>query len=124
MISRLLHIIVSLNLLVSLTGFSVSMHYCGDDLMDMAVDREASSCCDSSCKGCHNEDHYIKLEEDLSAPVYHQSPDIPQIDLMAPVAVLYHQPAAGTDLFPTFRSESPPGRSGPERLSVLQAFLL
>ncbi|MCB0806238.1 MAG: hypothetical protein KDC05_10605 [Bacteroidales bacterium] len=124
MISRFLHIIVSFNLLVSLTGFSVSVHYCGGELMDFAIDKEAKSCCDSSCNSCSNEDHYVKLEEDLSSPVYHQSPDIAKIDLMAPVVLIFDQPLAQSEQFSTFISESPPGRSGPERLSQFQSFLL
>ena len=115
---------MSLNLLISLTGFSVSVHYCGDELMDMAIDQDAKSCCDSSCNSCHNEDYYFKLDEDLSGPVNYHSPDIAEIDLMAPVTIIFDQLLTDANQTTPFNSESPPGRSGPERLAVFQAFLL
>ena len=124
MTSRFLHIIVSLYLLVSLTGFSVSLHYCGNELMAIAIDQEAKSCCDSSCNGCSDEQHYVKLDEDLSTPVYHQHPDKAQIDLMAAVAIIFDQTVSPSKQFSSFISESPPGRTGPDRLTAFQSFLL
>ncbi|MCB0822563.1 MAG: hypothetical protein KDC09_07700 [Bacteroidales bacterium] len=121
---RFLHIILSFNMLISLTGFSVSIHYCGDELMNLAIDYDASSCCDSSCNSCHNEHFYIKFDEDLAGPVSFHSPDIAQIDLLAPVSIIFNQPITGIHQIEIFCSESPPGRSGPDLFTTYQSFLL
>jgi len=100
------------------------MHYCGDDLMNLAIDHDASSCCDSSCNSCHNEEFYIKFDEDLAGPVSFHSPDIAQIDLLAPVSIIFNQPITDINQVETFRSESPPGRSGTNLFTTYQSFLL
>jgi hypothetical protein len=92
--------------------------------MDFAIDQDAKSCCNTSCSSCSDEHYYVKLDEDLSIPLYYQSPDVAQIDLMAPIAFIYDQPVSLSNQFYSFITESPPGRTGPDRLTAFQSFLL
>jgi len=124
MISRILHIIMSLNLLVSITGFSVSLHYCEDDLVNVAIDQEATSCCDTSCGKCHNETHYFKLDENTTAPHILLSPEIAQHDLLLHEITIFDQDVQEQNFTKSYCSESPPGRGGPDLLATYQTFLL
>jgi len=65
MIRKVLHSVIAVFILVSATGFTVNMHYCHDQLIDMALLAPAHSCCDTetdgasqaqdSCPGCQDE---------------------------------------------------------------------
>jgi len=46
MIKKVSHIILALLLMVSTMGMTVSMHYCGQKMVDFGVLSEAKSCCD------------------------------------------------------------------------------
>jgi len=118
------NIILAAYLLIATTGFTVSKHYCGNELSTLAIDHEAESCCGDSCDKCHTENEFVKLEEDLVAPIHFENPQIAQVDLMlSPIVIFSHEP---TVLLPlsAFRSESPPGRTGPEIRTFCQTFLL
>jgi hypothetical protein len=118
------NIILAAYLLISTTGFTVSKHYCGGEMTNVAVNHEAASCCGGGCDKCHTENEFVKLDEDLVAPVHFETPQIAQVDLMlAPVFLFDQAVVSETPLF-AFRSESPPGRSGPDLFKTYQSFLL
>ncbi len=54
MFKKIIHIITAGLILISITGFTLNMHYCHDQLIDLAVFSPAQSCCDTGDKGpCH-----------------------------------------------------------------------
>ena len=119
------NIILAAYLLVSTTGFTISKHYCDGEVTNVAVNQEAQSCCDGNgCDRCSTESEYVKLNEDLVTPVQFENIQIAQIDLMLlPIMVFGHEPIAANE-FPVYRSESPPGRTGPDIFASNQSFLL
>jgi len=124
MFKAILNIIVAANLFVVSTGFTLSKHYCGDDLSSIAIDHKASSCCDSSCHKCHTEEHFVKLDQDLTTPVHFEKLQIAQLDLMVPAFFIFDQEPFTCFKAATFKSESPPGRTGPDILTQFQSFLI
>jgi hypothetical protein len=57
MIRKILHIVVAVFILISSTGFTINMHYCHDQLIDMAFLAPAHSCCDTNEEDpCHSDD--------------------------------------------------------------------
>ena len=61
MFRKVLHIITAGLILISITGFTVSMHYCHDQLIDLALFSPAQSCCDTGDEGpCHAEGDITK----------------------------------------------------------------
>lgn len=48
MFKKIIHIIVAVFILVSSTGFTLNMHYCHDQLIDLALFSPAHSYCDTS----------------------------------------------------------------------------
>ena len=54
MFKKIIHIITAGLILISITGFTINMHYCHDQLIDLAVFSPAQSCCDAGDEGpCH-----------------------------------------------------------------------
>ena len=82
MIRKVLHIVVAVFILISSTGFTINMHYCHDQLIDMAFLAPAHSCCDTeedgenqsqdSCPGCQDESILVEPGDDyeVSASIF------------------------------------------------------
>ncbi len=51
MIKKIVHIVIANLILVSMVGFTINMHYCHDQLIDLAVFSPAHSCCDTGDEG-------------------------------------------------------------------------
>ena len=74
MIRKVLHIVIAVFILISSTGFTINMHYCHDQLIDMAFLTPANSCCDvneentsqvqDSCPGCQDESIVVEPGDD------------------------------------------------------------
>ena len=74
MIRKIFHIVIAVFILISSTGFTINMHYCHDQLIDMAVLAPAHSCCDTeensenqsqaSCPGCQDESIVVEPGDD------------------------------------------------------------
>lgn len=124
MFRAILNIIIAANLFVTTTGFTISRHYCGDELSSIAIDHKAPSCCDSSCHKCHTEEHFVKLKQDLTTPVHFEKLQIAQLDLMVPAFIIFDLEPIDDLQGAAFQSESPPGRTGPDILTQFQSFLL
>ena len=118
------NIILAAYLLISTTGFTVSKHYCSGEVTGFAVNHEAASCCGGGCDKCHTENEFVKLDQDLVTPVHFENLQIAQIDLMLSPVILFDQDLAYAAHNTVFRSESPPGRSGPDIRLNNQSFLL
>ena len=74
MIRKVIHIVIAVFILISTTGFTINMHYCHDQLIDMAFLSPAHSCCDTeeenenesqaSCPGCQDESIAVEPADD------------------------------------------------------------
>lgn len=74
---RISAFITILLFLISVSGLQVSVHYCGNEQMFVAVNgvpvhhysHESGDCCHggkTSCPGCHNHSHYLKIRAPFS----------------------------------------------------------
>jgi len=69
MFKKVIHIIIACLILVSTTGFTVNLHYCHDQLIDLALFSPAQSCCDAANEDpCENDNSLRKMDhcEDAS----------------------------------------------------------
>lgn len=74
MIRKTLHIVFASFLLISTMGITINMHYCHDQLIDVAFNSPANSCCDmnedganqsqDSCPGCQDEAIVVEPGDD------------------------------------------------------------
>jgi len=87
MITKAKHIILSLLLLITTTGFALSKHYCGGELVSISLFSEAESCCNlDDC--CLNEIETFQLDGDFSIPSTTGIPESVQLELSALTLVL------------------------------------
>lgn len=125
MFRKLGNIMTMCLLLVSTTGFSVSEHFCGTNLISIKVNQEAEPCCDNAMC-CHTETHFYQLDEDFNftseafdfrALVM---TDVPQMTI--PFQTELYVTDRDKVLFADF--ESPPPLERKEFLSSIQTYLL
>ena len=75
---------MSIVFLLTTMGFTVSKHYCGNELVDFSINFEAESCCDmEGC--CHNENEHFQLEEEFVSSISVDSFEDIGIDLLFPI---------------------------------------
>ena len=74
MIRKVLHSVIAVFILISSTGFTINMHYCHDQLIDMAFLVPAHRCCDINeedenqvqdcCPWCQDESIVVEPADD------------------------------------------------------------
>ncbi len=126
MFRKTAHIILTLLLLTTMIGFSVSKHYCGLRLVEVSINSEAEPCCDdmenSDC--CHNETEYFQIIEDLVTPVSLENTRIADFDILFPLVFVYFFNAPGNIETEVLNyAESPPPPATQAKLSLLQTYL-
>jgi len=104
MFKKVIHIIVACFILVSTTGFTINLHYCHDQIYDLALFNPAHSCCEATSQGhCHStgdiadmshcEDESIVVEsiDDYVVSFYEiSSENTHSIDLLLTASILFN----------------------------------
>ena len=121
---KVVHIVFSMLLFIVSAGFTLSKHYCHDQLISVEIDQEAESCCDDgSC--CRTETVLVQLDDDAIAKAIVSAPAISMNTLFIQTAIEL--------LFPTLTANeeveyheyiSPPPLKIQTVLSSLQTYLL
>lgn len=133
------HIILSGLILLSLTGLTVNLHYCQDELYDIALYSPAENCCDNGAHDhhCHPDpdmensnhcdDETVKLEstDDFFVSSYSFDFDeVHHIDLFNSTTILLEdQRSANNTAGEVFNYNKPPILSEVV-LSQIQSFLI
>ncbi len=123
MLQKATHIIITLTLLISTMGFTVSKHYCGTRLVDININKEAQSCCgdEGTSKCCHNETKHFQVENDFNMTVSAEI-SIPFVYITPVLFLLSDQLTCETET-PVDIEASPPPLPLNTRLSYLQSYL-
>ena len=89
MLKKILNITTSLLLLLATTGFTVSEHYCGSRIVDVAFDTLPNSCCDShdmdNC--CHDKTEHFQVKENFVGAQTHSVDQAKMLNIL-PVLVV------------------------------------
>ncbi len=125
MFRKFLHITISALLLSVTTGYSISKHYCGNNLVSVSVSHEAESCCDmegeTGC--CRNETKVFQLDEDFVISSIFENGLINSIDLFAVFYIVINN-SFNIELINDFvLKESPPPLKTQTKHSILQTYL-
>ena len=76
MLKKISHIIIASLILISTTGFTINMHYCHDQLIDLALFSPAHSCCDAQTEGqCHPNGDISKMNHCKDESIVAESAD-------------------------------------------------
>jgi len=124
MFRLLMNIPISLILMISITGFAVSEHYCGTVLVSIEINKEASQCCDMEENCCRNETDFYQLDNDFFVSAYHLAENFALQELLFPVIFsFFNADIFSSDSLVLYITESPPLIESKERLSYLQSYL-
>lgn len=123
MLRNVTNIIMTCLLLISTTGFAVSKHYCGNELISIVLKSEADPCCDEGMC-CHTETQFLQLDNDFLA--FAQQTHLEHIyasDLILTSSeVEISLPENG--FITSFNDSDPPPPCMGTRLALQQAYLL
>ena len=138
MIRKVIHIVVTLLILVSTTGFTINMHYCHSQLVDLALFAPAKSCCDRTgdtpCQGdsqigrsshCQNESITLEPMDDFEGVSFSFNlENTHSIDLLLPLIAELNVRDAVSEIQqkPPWHKEPPPYRE--VVLSRIQTYLI
>ena len=67
MVRKIIHIGLSITLLISTAGISISKHYCCDRLISVSLYSNADPCCDEQTGRCDDETENYRLDDDFTA---------------------------------------------------------
>lgn len=124
MLRKIIHIALALLFLVSTMGVTISMHYCGDNLISMSVIGEAESCCGDDCGCCDNETIHLEVEDDYVSPLIVQSNASVELDVLFPVLfMLSAELSTEVDTTTKYFNDTSPPLTLHKRLSLLQTYL-
>ncbi|MGI9542953.1 MAG: HYC_CC_PP family protein [Cyclobacteriaceae bacterium] len=87
---RLSHIFLSLILVVSTMGMTISKHYCGDMLLKTAINKQVETCSDKMAMPegcCHEESQSFVVEDDYQL----ESFQLKSIDLPLLYVITYYE---------------------------------
>ncbi len=70
MLKKVSHIVISILLLTSTMGLTLSAHYCGENLKSISVLADPISCCDIPDGCCHDEADTFRLEDDFASSTF------------------------------------------------------
>jgi len=85
MLKKITHIILALFLLVSTTGITFSMHYCGGKLVSASINKEAKSCCDDARGCCENKTLHFEVKDDYVCQVQIDNLKTVELDVLFPI---------------------------------------
>lgn len=111
-------------MLSTTTGFSISKHYCSNNLVSITINHEAESCCDMDGGCCRNETTSYQLDDDFVNTSFIDFSSLNQIDLLFPLFYILVDNTVNKEIESFFRfPESPPPLKIQVVLSGLQTYL-
>ena len=138
MLKKISHIIISGLILISTTGFTINMHFCHDQLIDLALFSAAHSCCDAETEGqCHSDGDISKMNHCKDESIIVESTDdfvessyifnlenTSSIDLLLTASILFNHQGAEDDIEieAPWHKEPPPFQE--VVLSQIQSYLI
>ena len=110
MFRKITHIILSVFLMVSTTGITLSMHYCGGKWVSTSINKEAKSCCDGTDGCCENKTIHFEVEDDYVSPIQVDNTKIVELDVLFPILFVLHFELLSeeNETFEVFTDASPP----------------
>lgn len=124
MLKRITHIIMALFLMVATTGVTLSMHYCGGELVSTSINKEAKTCCDGTGGCCENKTVHFEVEDDYVSPVQVTNIQTIELDILFPILfVLNFDLSIDEEIEQVAFYDSSPPPTIQTRLALLQTYL-
>jgi len=125
MFRKLIHITISALLLSVTAGYSISKHYCKNNLVSVSINQEAETCCDKKGEKecCHNETESFQLNDDFVISSILENEIVKEIDLFALCLIVIDNNFFIKLTSGFFIAESPPPLKTQTKHSILQTYL-
>lgn len=124
MLRKIKHIIFALFLLVSTTGITLSMHYCGGELVSTSINKEAKTCCDGTGGCCENKTFHFEVKADYMIPAQVSNIQTVELDILFPIFfVLNFDLSIDEEIEQVAYYDSSPPPTNQTRLAFLQTYL-
>jgi hypothetical protein len=68
MLKKFVHILFGVLLIVATTGFTISKHYCGNQLFSVSIFKADNCDCGNKCKDCHTDLKVVKVTDNFATP--------------------------------------------------------
>ena len=68
MLKKFVHILFGILLIVATTGFTISKHYCGNQLFSVSIFKADNCGCGNKCKDCHTDLKVVKVTDNFATP--------------------------------------------------------
>ena len=122
MFKKASHIVLSLLLLSSTMGLTISAHYCGENLKSISVVNDADSCCDIPDGCCHDESGTFRINDDFASSTFNfESRLIVSLTLDYTIPIIEELSAK---YFPISTFIEPPPHPLKQVLSTIQVYIL
>ena len=83
MINVFLYSIFSFIILTATNGFTITRHYCSNNLVSVSVNAETEPCSHTEGGCCRNESEYYQLDQEYNLPARLSiNPEIPATDIL------------------------------------------
>jgi ABC-type dipeptide/oligopeptide/nickel transport system permease component len=70
MLKKIVNSILVVFLLVTTSGFTLTRHFCGDQLVSVALGKDTKSCCEKTASNCcHQETKHFQFKENFLSSV-------------------------------------------------------
>jgi hypothetical protein len=76
MMRKICHIVISLALLLSTIGVSITRHYCEGKLVSVSLENTHKSCCGEKCKSCHSDSFLVKVTDNFTVSQSNCGPNL------------------------------------------------
>lgn len=124
MLRKITHIVLALFLLVSTTGITFSMHYCGSKYVSTSINKEAKSCCDGTGGCCENKTLHFEVKDDYVSAIVVQNNTIVELDVLFPILfVLSAELLPEIKVTTNYFGDTSPPSTIQTRLSLFQTYL-
>ncbi len=123
MIKKVTHIIFALFLMIATSGVTLSMHYCGGNLVSTSINHKAKSCCDGTGGCCESKIIHVQIEDNFVSSIPVESNQTVELDLLFPLLSALNTEILVEDLVVSveINDTSPPPVQ--KRLALLQTYL-
>lgn len=123
MLKRITYLLFISLWITSITGVTLSKHYCGEFLVSVNINHEAESCCDKETGCCHNENERFEVKGEFMAEQGIEKLNISFHDNLFPQTFAYisNIPVIEAAHIDQYKISHPPPKSK-EVLSELQTF--
>ncbi len=105
---KFLHILITLLFFVATTGFTITQHYCGGELIDTAINAEPESCCDVTDDCCSNHQSFHQYTSQFVIPMNDLENNLQLLTIFLSITDIVLHEINSFETFYNYEANAPP----------------